>query len=69
MNWFRRLGGHGGQQVWYVATVRRDDGKVVEVPFRTSATGRGAVRSKARIAMEREGYIDATLLSVRRRDA
>ncbi|WP_344773102.1 hypothetical protein [Nocardioides panacisoli] len=69
MNWFRRLQGQEDQQVWYVATVRRDDGKVVEVPFRTSATGRGPVRRKARIAIRREGYIDATLLSVRRRDA
>jgi hypothetical protein len=69
MNWFRRLRGEQARKVWYVAVVRRDDGKIVEVPFRTSATSRGAVRGKARIAIEREGYLDATLVSVRRRDA
>jgi hypothetical protein len=67
MKWFRRLRGEQ-DQVWYLATVRRDDGKLVEVPFRTSATSRGAVRGKARIAIEREGYLDATVISVRPRD-
>lgn len=68
MSFFRRLRGQDEGPVWYVATVRRDDGKVVDVPFRTSATGRGAVRRKARIAIEREGYVDAEVLEVRRRD-
>ena len=69
MSWFRRLGGADDEQAWYVATIRRDDGKVVEVPFRTSARGHGPVRRKARTAVWREGYRHADVVTVRRRDA
>jgi hypothetical protein len=69
MGWFRRRGDREGHQVWYVATVRRDHGKLVDVPFRTSATWRLRVRWKARVAVQREGYRDVKVMGVRRKDA
>lgn len=64
--WGRRTDGVEGQQ-WYVATVRRTDGREVDVPFRTAARGRGPVWRKAQVAVRREGYLDAELIRVVRK--
>lgn len=66
MGWFQRAEGDD-EQHWYVATIQRADGRVVDVPFKTAATGRGPVRRKAQIAIEREGYHHAVVIRVVRK--
>jgi hypothetical protein len=67
MGWFRRRTNRAEGQQWYVATVRRADGREVDVPFKTAAQGRRPLRRKADIAVRREGYLDAEVIRVVRK--